>query len=78
MWVLASNDELPERFSDPRCEDFRCICSNGFEGSISIGSAFLHKPHRWPQCFPDGAAGDASCTSAIVRRTLGQYGKEEK
>jgi hypothetical protein len=66
--VLASVDELPERFDDPRCGDFRTVCSNGFEGGISIASAFIHKPSRWPQCFPNGAEGDASCTNAIIRR----------
>ena len=66
-WELSSYDDLPERFSDPKCKEFRTICSNGFDGDISIGSAFLHKPSRWPQCFPDGPNGDACCTSVVVR-----------
>lgn len=68
VWVQASDDELPDSFRDPRCADFRCICSNGFEGSLSLASAFRHKPSSWPQCFPDGPNGEASCTSEIVRR----------
>jgi hypothetical protein len=67
-WELASVDDLPDRFTDPRCDDFRTICSNGFEGDISIGSAFVHKPRNWPQCFPNGEDGDCSCTAVIVRR----------
>lgn len=67
MWVLADEDELPERFTDPRLGDFRYVCSNGFEGTVTIGSAMQHKPARWPQCFPDGADGDACCTTVLVR-----------
>lgn len=67
-WIKASADDLPERFTDPRCAEFRYICSNGFESDITLSAAFLHKPHRWPQCFPNGADGDCSCTLAIVRR----------
>lgn len=69
-WVLASADDLPERFTDPRLDDFRTVCSNGFEGDISIESAFMHKPRKWPQCFPDGPDGDACCTTVIVRRVI--------
>lgn len=67
-WTLSSFDDLPERFADPRCDDFRVVCSNGWEGGISIGSAFDHKPPRWPQCFPQGADGDACCTRVVLRR----------
>lgn len=69
-WELSDYDELPDRFSDPRCKEYRTICSNGFEGDISLGSAFIHKPRRWPQCFQDGADGEACCTSVLVRRVL--------
>lgn len=69
LWVLADDDELPERFTDPRCDDFRCVCSNGFEGDMTIGSAFLHKRARWPQCFPE-IDGDAICTNVLVRRAV--------
>jgi hypothetical protein len=67
-WILASEDDLPTRFTDPRCGDFRCVCSNGFEGGLNLGSAFLHKRSRWPQCFPS-PDGDAVCTNVVVRRT---------
>lgn len=67
-WHLAAKRELPETFRDPRCEQFRCICSNGFEGDLSIGSAFVHKPRSYPQCFPGGEDSDAVCTSVFVRR----------
>lgn len=67
-WRLASDDEMPTRFADPALAEFRCVCSNGFDGDLSIGSAFMHKPARFPQCFPDGEAGDAACTTVIVRQ----------
>lgn len=67
-WNLAGDGELPEKFTDPRCDEFLTICSNGFEGSLNIGAAFSHKPARWPLCFPNGQDEDATCTSAIVRR----------
>jgi protein gp37 len=66
-WAPASDDEIPERFG-AACDAFRCMCSNGFFGEMALGSAFLHKPRAYPQCFPNGADGDASCTSAILRR----------
>lgn len=66
-WTLSSWDDLPERFNDPRCDEFRTFCSNGFVGDISLGSAFTHKPSFWPQCFPDGPDGDASCTTVLMR-----------
>lgn len=67
-WMAASYDELPDRWGDPRCADFRTVCSNGFVGDISLGSAFMHKPSHWPQCFPNGADGDCSCTVRLERR----------
>lgn len=73
MWVLANDDELPRRFTDPRCGEFRCICSNGFEGGLNLGSAFLHSPTRWPQCFPQR---DAICTNVIVRRLVSSQKQE--
>lgn len=67
-WVQSTEDELPERFGDLELENFRTICSNGFEGPVTIASVFIHKPSRWPQCFPFGEDGDCSCTIEIVRR----------
>jgi hypothetical protein len=67
-WVLSDESELPGRFGDPRCKDFRCVCSNGFEGGISLDSAFLHNPRYWPQCFPDGEGSDSVCTVTIIRK----------
>lgn len=67
MWRLASDEEIPERFTDPVCAEFACVCSNGFEGDLTIGSAFLHKRTRWPQCFPV-PDGDAICTNVVLRR----------
>ncbi|WP_420411647.1 DUF5131 family protein [Roseibium sp.] len=67
-WAPATIEDLPARFTDPECERFRCISSCGFVGDLSIGSAFLHKPDRFPDCFPNGADGDAICKSAFVRR----------
>lgn len=69
MWILADEEELPERFTDPRLDEFRYVCSNGCETTVTIGGALIHKPSRWPQCFPDGADGGASCTTVLVRRT---------
>lgn len=66
-WAPVSDDEIPVQFGD-LCSDFRTLCSNGFVGELSIGSALIHKPHNWPQCFPDGSDGDASCESAVMRR----------
>ena len=66
-WRPAYDSEVPERFGEP-CRDFRCMCSNGFVGELAIESAFLHKPVRWPQCFPAGADADASCNSVNLRR----------
>lgn len=68
MYDLASWDEVPERFTDPRCDDFLIVCSGGFEGGLSLGSAFIHKPAHFPKCFPTGADGDACCTRALLRR----------
>jgi hypothetical protein len=68
MWRLASDDELPSRFTDQQCAEFRCVCSNGFEGDLSLGSAFLHKPARYPQCFPAGDGEVARCTTVILRQ----------
>jgi len=68
MWIMADEAELPARFTDPGLDEFRYVCSNGFEGDVSVGSAMQHKPHRWPQCFPDGVEGDACCTTVLVRR----------
>lgn len=36
---------------------------------LCIGSAFMHKPPHFPQCFPDGADGDACCTRVLLRKT---------
>lgn len=69
MYELASWDDLPARFSDPRCGDFITVCSGGFEGDISIGSAFMHKPARYPQCFREDAE-DACCTTVLLRRVV--------
>lgn len=66
-WRPAVDDELPERFG-PECDAFRTMCSNGFVGSLSLESAFMHKPRAWPQCFPHGEDGDASCIGATMRR----------
>ena len=78
MWVLASEEDLPERWGDPRADALLCICSNGWEGSYSLGSALHHKPTFFPQCFPDGADGDSSCTVLIVRRTNARVGGAPK
>ena len=67
-WRRAEDAEIPMSFRDPLLKDFRSICSNGFVGALSLESVFRHKPSRWPQCFPNGAAGNASCTCLIVRR----------
>jgi len=69
MWILAAEEDLPERWSDPRIDALRCICSNGWEGSYSLGSALHHKPGFFPQCFPDGADGDSCCTVVVLRET---------
>lgn len=66
-WAPAQDNEIPEKFG-PECEGFRCMCSNGYVGKLSIGSAFIHKPHRWPQCFPNGAEGESSCRSVFLQR----------
>lgn len=68
MYELASWDDVPTRFGDPRCDDFLLVRSCGFEGGLSLGSAFIHKPARYPQCFPSGADADSCCTGALLRR----------
>ena len=72
MWAPVTDDELPENFGR-ECDNFRCICSNGFVGELSIVSALIHRPHRYPKCFPDGEASDAACESIYVRR----FGKKK-
>ena len=67
-WRLANETELPKRFTDPAIDDFQYVCSNGWEGSVSIGSAFIHKPHRWPQCFPGGPESKAVCTCVLLKK----------
>jgi len=65
-WRLASEDELPDSFRDPCCKKFLFVCSNGWEGDVSIGSAFWHKPRRYPKCFPVHE-GDSVCTIVLLR-----------
>lgn len=65
-WEDVSDDDLPARWGDA-CKGFRVICSNGFVGSLTLGSAFLHKPSTWPQCFPNGEDGRACCTTRVQR-----------
>jgi hypothetical protein len=67
-WTLAGETDLPERWGDARSDALRCACSNGWEGGYSLGSAFDHKPARWPQCFPDGADGESACTVVILKQ----------
>ena len=64
---LADDSEIPEQFGTG-CAQFRVMCSNGFVGEMNLASAFLHKPSRWPQCFPGGEEADASCEGAYMRR----------
>lgn len=66
MYELAAWDDLPDRFADPRCDDFMVACSGGWTGGISIGAAMMHKPTHQPQCF--GAGEDAICTTVLLRR----------
>lgn len=66
-WTQASDDEIPDRWLDLRQADYRCICSNGFEGTFNLGSVFLHRPSRWPQCFP-GNSADSICTIEVLHR----------
>jgi len=65
IWVQSSDDELPSSFSDPKCGEFAIVCSNGFEGEISICSGFIHNSSRWPQCFNGG--DNATCTTEVIR-----------
>ena len=67
-WETCGEDDLPTRFIDPAINDFRIVCSNGFVGTLSIGSAFQHNPRNWPQCFPNGDDGDAICACSYQRR----------
>jgi hypothetical protein len=66
-WELADEADLPKRFTDPRLDEFLYVSSCGWEG-IRIGDAFMHKPSRYPQCFPHGEDGDAICTTVLLRR----------
>ena len=63
----APEEELPEEWGAV-CDDFAVVCSNGFVGPFSLESAFLHKPDRYPGCFPNGPAGDCSCSVLTMRR----------
>ncbi len=67
-WEPCDEDDLPVSFRDPAIDDFRIVCSNGFIGDLSIGSAFSHSPRRWPQCFPNGADSYSTCKSSYQRR----------
>lgn len=67
-WKRCASEDLPNSFSDPRIGDFRTCCSNGFVSDLSIGSAFMHSPDRWPQCFPNGPDSDAVCENFFQRR----------
>lgn len=67
MYDLAGPEDLPATFSDPRCNDFIAVCSNGWEGGICIASAFSHNPRSWPQCFPNGPDADCTCTVEYLR-----------
>lgn len=66
-WAPATDDEIPTQFGDA-CKPFRTLCSNGFVGELSLESGLLHKPARWPQCFPDGEEGESSCNPVFIRR----------
>lgn len=66
-WRQASWDEVPEQFG-PACDDFRTICSNGFEHELTLGAAFVHSPSNYPQCFPGGPDSDAVCTGILLKK----------
>jgi hypothetical protein len=67
-WTEADWNDVPDSFSDPSIDDFRILCSNGFVGDLSIGSAFRHKPGQFPDCFPHGPDRDAVCKMTLQRR----------
>lgn len=67
-WAEVGSEALPERFSDPACDRFRCLCSNGFVGPLTMESAILHSHPRWPQCFPDGPDANAICKNIEMLR----------
>ena len=66
VFAPITDDELPQNFG-PECDDFICMCSNGFVGDLSIGSAFLHNPKHYPNCFPNGQESDAVCNSVNMK-----------
>lgn len=63
----AADAEVPEHFGTC-CESFRTICRNAVDMPLSLESVFLHKPSRYPKCFPNGADGDADCEPVTVMR----------
>jgi protein gp37 len=70
-WTQVAEDEAPERFTDPRIEQFRCVSNCGFSGNLSIETAFLHKPRTHPDCFPvldHEGDGEAICNPVLMRR----------
>jgi protein gp37 len=67
VWSPCDDDALPSTFTDARMSDFLCLSSCGHAGN-SIGDAFIHKPDRYPACFPSGPDGDAICNSTWMRR----------
>ncbi len=67
-WAPCETDDIPERFGDPALDDFRCVSNCGFVGTMSISSAFAHKPRSYPDCFPNGEDGDAICNPTNMHR----------
>lgn len=68
LYREAADEELPASFEDPGLGLFRVACTNGFTGDVSVMSAFLHNPHRWPQCFPQGEGSHCCCRTLLLRR----------
>ncbi|MBO6759320.1 MAG: phage Gp37/Gp68 family protein [Roseibium sp.] len=66
-WKPVADSEVPETFRSPECAQFRVVSSCGYVGDLSIGSAFMHKPARYPGCFPNGPDGDAICETVFMR-----------
>jgi len=67
-WAPCSSDDVPARFTDHACDDFRCMSNCGYVGALSILLALLHKPRTHPTCFPEGEDGEAICNPAFIRR----------
>lgn len=69
-WAAINVDEVPESFSNPSIDLYRCMSSCGYVGDMTLGSALHHSPARFPDCYPDGEdkESEAICNPTYIKR----------